>query len=76
MLRIGINRYFGTSEHLFSQSFLDKDGITTENIKSVCRKLSDHLVHSDDPEVKTYLQSVIEEISVSNSAVDIKLKIA
>lgn len=55
---------------------IDKAGINQENIKVVCGKLRDYLICSNDPDVKEYLRFVIKEISVSNDAVDIQLRIA
>ena len=63
-------------ERAIAASKVDKVGITPENIKGICMKLRDRLIHSDNPDVKVYLQSVIKEISVSNDAVDIQLRIA
>ena len=63
-------------ERAIEASKVDKDGITPENIKAVCAKLRDYLIHSDDPDAKAYLQSAIKDISVSNDAVDIQLRIA
>ena len=63
-------------ERAIEASKVDKVGITPENIKAVCAKLRDYLIHSDDPDAKAYLQSAIKDISVSNDAVDIQLRIA
>jgi len=63
-------------ERAIEATKVDKAGITPENIKAVCAKLRDYLIHSDDPDVKAYLQSAIKEINVSNDAVDIELRIA
>ena len=55
---------------------IDKSGINRENIKAVCGKLRDYLIRSNDPDAKEYLRFAIKEISVSNDAVDIELRIA
>lgn len=60
-------------ERAIEASKVDKVGITPENIKAVCAKLRDYLIHSDDPDAKAYPQSAIKDISVSNDAVDIQL---
>lgn len=63
-------------ERAIAGAKIDNTGITSENIKAVCSKLRDYLIRSDDPDTKAYLQSAIKEISVSNDAVDIELRVA
>lgn len=51
-------------------------GIDDSNRKAVCKRFGQYLRVSEDPDVKTYLTSVIQEVLVSNDDVTIKLKIA
>ena len=54
----------------------DTVGITRANRREVCEKLAEYLVSANDPAVRTYLQKVLDEISVSNEDVMIKMNIA
>lgn len=65
-----------TLERAIVAAKIEKSGINRENIKTVCGKLRDYLIRSNDPDVKEYLRFAIKEISVSNDAVDIELRIA
>lgn len=49
--------------------------ITEKNLRTVKKKLVNHLVKSDDPEVRELLMAYITEITVSNDAVTVDLQI-
>lgn len=50
-------------------------GITKENRKDVCKKFARYLVKANDPDVKSYLKNVLQEVVVSNESVTVKMKV-
>lgn len=50
--------------------------VTPENVKVLCKKFGKFLLTSEDPDVKNYLITQVQEILVSNDNVTITLKIA
>ena len=50
--------------------------LSEANIRKVCNALGKHLCTSNDLETKNYIKSIIDEITVGNDSVSIKLNIA
>ena len=55
---------------------LSTNGLTKDNLDDVTVRFGDILIHSDDPEVKTYLRDTIESIEVGEDEVTVTLKLA